>query len=244
MSFQFDAIGVVHSCFKEKFGTPRQPGISQHAESHIEILAPFHREECFRELDQFSHIWVCFVFHQNYGKAWQSTVRPPRLGGNEKIGVFASRSGFRPNPIGISVAPLTAIEHNTHATLLHTNSLDLIEGTPVLDIKPYIPYVDSVPNASAGYALAPPEKLLTVRFSEQAARECEAKAVTLKQPRLRELIIEILELDPRPAYYGKSQQGKIQGLRLYDFDLKWRVINNEAEVISLASQNDEQTNPG
>lgn len=240
MSFQFDSIGVVRSCFKEKFGTPRQPGLATHAHALIEIYPPYNREECFRGLEHFSHLWVCFVFHQNLGKTWQPTVRPPRLGGNEKIGVFASRSGFRPNPLGISVVPLRAIEHTPRATLLYVDGLDLIDGTPIVDIKPYVPYVDAVPDARAGYAPTPPAASLSVAFSAQASQECDAKAAQLNIPDLRALIIEILQSDPRPAYYTDRRNDKILGLRLYDFDLKWRVVDGCAEVLSLTAEQQSQ----
>ena len=151
MRYSFDPIGIVHSPFKEKFGIPRQPGLVPEAKARLEVLPPYDRSEAFCGLEDFSHIWVTFVFHEAICTRWQPTVRPPRLGGNRRIGVFSSRSPFRPNPIGMSVVALEGISNIEGKIELQLAGVDLLDGTPVLDIKPYIPYADSLPDARSGF---------------------------------------------------------------------------------------------
>lgn len=139
MTFSFQPIGVIHSCFKEKFGIPRQSGLVTAAQATLELHAPYDCPEALVELEGFSHIWVTFVFHQSMRDNWKATVRPPRLGGNQRIGVFASRSPFRPNPIGLSAVQLESIDCKDGHCQLQLRGADLLDGTPVLDIKPYVP---------------------------------------------------------------------------------------------------------
>ena len=136
--YNFTTIGTIHSCYKEKFGIPRQPGLVS-SPATIVIDSSFSKDEAFRELETFSHVWVIFVFNGIENKKWKSTVRPPRLGGNQRIGVFASRSMFRPNPIGLSVVELKNIERKGSKIILNIIGGDFLDLTPVLDIKPYIP---------------------------------------------------------------------------------------------------------
>ena len=228
--FKFNAIGVVRSCFKEKFGIPRQPGLIESVESTIEIMPPYSQLDAFRGIEQFSHIWVIFVFHQNIDKQWRTTVRPPRLGGNARIGVFASRSPFRPNPVGLSVVELLEARPEGDRFILRVQGADLLDDTPVLDIKPYIPYADAV-DASHGYAQRPDQKLNT-EFTEQAARQVEASEQRLGQP-VHALIEQMLSLDPRPAYRDDDSGDGIYGIRLFDFNLRFRVRGNVATVLEL-----------
>lgn len=195
--FDFSPIATVHSCYRTKFGIPRQSGLIDEAKGALELLPPYNQPNAIRGLEEFSHIWVIFVFSENLREGWKATVRPPRLGGDRRIGVFASRSPFRPMPIGLSAMRLEGIEIRPRGKiLLKVSGLDLVDGTPVLDIKPYLPYTDSIPDAVGGFApTAPPEAPLSVEFSESAARSLEKSP-----PEFRELCRKVVSADPRPAY--------------------------------------------
>ena len=233
--YTFNAIGVIHSCFKEKFGVPRQPALVA-SPATIEMDSRYSKEEAFRELQGFSHIWVVFVFHDVMKKSksnlnWHPTIRPPRLGGNKRIGVFASRSMFRPNPIGMSVVELNGIERKNNKVILSITGGDFLDTTPVLDIKPYVPYTDSIKDAKSGYANAAPERKMGVKFSNDAYQDIESHRH--QYPQLEKLIIEILGLDPRPAYQKEKIIKSDFSMKLYTFDLKWKVEGNTAIVTSL-----------
>ena len=244
-SFEFNSIGVVHSCFKEKFGIPRQPGLASEARAIVELEAPFNHRDAVAELDGFSHIWVIFVFHESMREAWRPTVRPPRLGGNQRVGVFASRSPFRPNPIGLSVVKLERIEFDGRRCLLHLRGADLLDGTPVLDIKPYLPYAEALPEANGGYAVDSPVQTISITFSELAEAQCTEREQSAT-PGLRQLIKQLLSQDPRPAYYAnkkhanggrsgrKCSEKQHFGMRLYDFDLRWTVEAGQVNVLELS----------
>jgi tRNA-Thr(GGU) m(6)t(6)A37 methyltransferase TsaA len=230
--YTFAPIGHIHSCFKEKFGIPRQPGLVPEAHGTLEIFPPYQRIEAFRELENFSHIWIIFIFHQCRQKNWRPTVRPPRLGGNRRVGVFASRSGFRPNPIGQSVVELLNIENRRDGLWLHLKGIDLLDGTPVLDIKPYLPYADQVSDARSAYAQTPPSSL-SVEFSaaaDQACRRLEGPSY----PQLRRLIVNIIAQDPRPAYV-ENHQSKTFGIRLWDLNIRFQAEERTMQVISITS---------
>ena len=230
-TYTFEPIGTIHSCFKEKFGTPRQPGLVNEAEAQLEIFPPFRQKEAFRCLESFSHIWILFVFHHCIQSGWKATVRPPRLGGNQRVGVFASRSGFRPNPIGQSVVALSSVALDKGQFHLHIKGIDLIDGTPVLDIKPYLSYADSLPQAQCGYACKPPMPAGTVVFSEDAARSCRALEGGA-YPQLTDLITKLLALDPRPGYQ-KATGKRVYGLSLWDLNVRFRVAENRVMVESV-----------
>lgn len=232
MSFTFTPIGIIHSPFKEKFGIPRQPGIAPAARATLELLPPFDRDEALEGLAGFSHVWIVFVFHATAAQGWNPTVRPPRLGGNARVGVFASRSTFRPNPIGLSVVELAGCGREAGKLVLHLRGADLIDGTPVLDIKPYVPYVDSIPHASGGFATDAPEVRLAVRFTPQAQAQVAARDHS-PHPQLRELITQVLSIDPRPAYRAVESTDRVYGMRLLDFDLRWRIEDACAVVVEL-----------
>lgn len=227
----FNVIGIVHSCYKEKYGIPRQPGLVEAETAKLELLPPYDRPETVKGLEGFSHIWVSFIFHGVEAGKWSPTVRPPRLGGNERVGVFASRSTHRPNPIGLSVVPLSRIEINNNKAVIYLAGADLLDGTPVIDIKPYIPYVDSVPKADAGFAVGAPEARLSVRFNENSERVLHQQQG--RYPALRQVIIESLRYDPRPAYkQNKDSEG---GMRLFDFDVKYKIEGEVLEVKEIVS---------
>lgn len=232
-SLDFTPIGFISSCYKEKFAVPRQPGLVNAAKSEL-ILAGNFDEECIRGLEDFSHIWLQFIFHETQQQGWKSMVRPPRLGGNQKVGVFASRSTFRPNPIGLSVIELDRVEIIESSVVLHLIGADLMDGTPVLDIKPYLPYVDSIPAANGGFAKERPGTPLEVSFSKESQIQCEKLGVELGE-NIEILIRQILELDPRPSYQrNNTENDRIYAVKLYDFDLKWQYCeNNKIKVLSV-----------
>lgn len=231
MKFTLQAIGIVHSPFKEKFGTPRQPGLIADVPLSIEILKPYDKLEAFEGIEQFSHLWLSFIFHKNREKDWSPMVRPPRLGGNETIGVFASRAPYRPNPLGLSVVRFTGLRKESKKLFLDIKGADIIDGTPVVDIKPYIPYSDKVDAATAGYAGEVPEEKLQVIFSEQAIKKMQL--VSDMCPQLEKFIRQVIALDPRPAYSPAEQPGKQYGIKLLDFDVHWQVANGIAQVVSI-----------
>lgn len=228
--YKFNSIGIVHSCYKEKFGIPRQPALVA-SPATIEIELAYSKNEAFRELESFSHIWVVFVFHEIKNEQWKSTVRPPRLGGNKRIGVFASRSMFRPNPIGLSVVELKSIERKDNKVILNIIGGDFLDTTPVIDIKPYVPYADSIDTEKAGYAIEKPAIKLEVDFSDAAKIEVENAENTY--PELKKIVIEILQLDPRPAYQREKNIKDEFAIKLYDYDLKWKVESERVIVTSL-----------
>lgn len=214
--FCFSPIGIIHSPFKEKFGIPRQPGLMPSAHARLELLPPYDRDEAVRGLESFSHLWLVFVFHGVGRETWRPTVRPPRLGGNERIGVFASRSTHRPNPIGLSVVELAGIGREDGRLYLDLRNVDLLSGTPILDIKPYVAYADSIPEARCGFAPDAPA-IVQVHFSAQAEQRCDALAD--RYPQLRRFIGEMLRLDPRPSY--QKTPGRRYGVRVFDLNVVW-----------------------
>ncbi len=231
MTFTFEPIGFIRSPFKEKFGIPRQPGLVPEIRARLELVPPYNRAEAVAELKGYSHIWIQFVFHQILGQKWQPRVRPPRLGGNQRVGVFASRSPFRPNPIGLSVVALEQVVVDGASVVLELSGVDLLDATPVLDIKPYVAYVDSIPGAASGFAPAAPATPLEVRFTSQAEAQLSGRADAAD---LRVLITRLLELDPRPAY--AAEDGRVYGFRLYDFDLRWQVDGDLVQVLELVRE--------
>jgi len=249
-SYSFETIGTVHSCFKEKFGIPRQPGLVNSATGTIKLIPPYNHKDSIRGLEDFSHIWVLFIFHGIKQKLWKPTVRPPRLGGNERLGVFATRSTHRPNAIGMSVVKLDEIIANDKEVILKISSIDLLDGTPVVDIKPYIPYSDSRLDAIGGYANDAPSTSISVDFSAKAKQMLNTLAAEEKLE-LETLIIETLQLDPRPAYYksapnkqtsvhssslhqnNSSNVNKEFGMRLKNWNIKWRQDNERALVTEI-----------
>jgi tRNA-Thr(GGU) m(6)t(6)A37 methyltransferase TsaA len=231
------AIGKVNSPYKEKFAIPRQPGLVSAAKGEIVLQGETNNIDLVRGLEQFSHIWVVFVFHGTQDQGWKPLVKPPRLGGNKKIGALATRSTFRPNPIGMSVVKLEGIREEKNATgdktvILDISSLDLLDGTPVIDIKPYVPYSDAINNAEAGFAQAAPENAIQVVFSEQAKldlRICENKHTDIAA-----FIEQVLNQDPRPAYKKGKPDNKVYGMCLYDLNILWQVVElNTIEVLSI-----------
>lgn len=224
-------IGHVRSCYKEKFGIPRQPGLVGEARGTLTLLPEYASPDAVRGLDAFSHLWVIFLFHATAAGGWKPTVRPPRLGGNERLGVFATRSMFRPNPIGLSVVALEAVCVTADGVALELSGVDLLDGTPVLDIKPYLPYADCLEVADGGFAPSAPP-IEQVVFTVVAQAQCDDKARVL-QCDISALIVQTLQQDPRPSYRRNYMDEKVYAVRLYDFDVRWRCRADSIEVIEL-----------
>jgi len=217
MTYTLSPIGTIRSPFREKFGIPRQPGLAPHALSRLVLAAPCASPDCVEGLEGFSHIWLIFVFHGTQEQGWRPRVRPPRLGGNERLGVFATRSMFRPNPLGLSLVELVAIADGPAGKELVLRGADLLDGTPILDIKPYLPYVEALPDARAGFAPEAPAPL-PVHWTPEAGSAADALAVDAT---LRALIDEVLSQDPRPAYADDPE--RIYGVRLAHVNVRFVV---------------------
>ena len=234
MSFnsQIQAVAYCRTPYKQKFGIPRQPGLVSAARGFVELAPPFNQIDAVRGLEQYSHLWLLFCFHENLAAGWKTTVRPPRLGGNEKLGVFATRSTFRPNGIGQSVVKLHAVHSHNGKVSLEISGMDLLDGTPIIDIKPYIPFSDSIENAQGGIAQEAPV-LANVYFNEQAQIQLEKYQQNPAYPRLAELIEGVLAQDPRPAYKKAKADPKLYQVALYDLDILWIVTDAGIKVIEL-----------
>ena len=222
-------IAYVHTDLPEKFGTPRQCGIAPSLKGRIVFEPEFRVREAFRGLDGFSYIWVIWEFSKSKPKAgesehWSPTVRPPRLGGNKRMGVFATRSPFRPNNIGLSSLKLEKIDHDDpEGPVLLVSGVDMIDGTPVFDIKPYIPYSDSHPDAADGFLNETDRSQLEIDFSD----ELQDKVPDDKRAALR----EILALDPVPAY--KDEPDRIYGMKFAGLEIRFRVEKGKLIVVSV-----------
>lgn len=197
-------IARIESDFTEKFGIPRQSGLVENLVSRIVFEKEYRVPEAFRGLEDFSHIWIIWQFSKAVREDWSPTVRPPRLGGNKRMGVFATRSPFRPNSIGLSSVKLLKIDFDCpEAPVLYVSGADMMNGTPIFDIKPYLPYTDSHPEASGGFALQQKEGVLDVDFPPELLEKI--------RPELRNGLIEVLAQDPRPQYQNSAE-------RVYTFD--------------------------
>lgn len=222
-------IGIIHSCYPEKFGIPRQPGLVKSAVARLEMLSPHNRLEMFKGLELFSHVWLQFLFHQTLEEGWKNSVRPPWLGGRERVGVFASRSPHRPNHLGLSVARLVKIEKERKNLFLDLAEIDLLDKTPVVDIKPYIPYSDRLEDAADGYSNPSTEQVANVLFSKEAEAFCQYYEGKTGR-KLFELIKETLAMDPRPAAH-RARTGDY-GILFWDVNVRWRADKEVFWVVS------------
>ncbi|MBU2674339.1 MAG: tRNA (N6-threonylcarbamoyladenosine(37)-N6)-methyltransferase TrmO [Hafnia sp.] len=231
--FSFNTIGLIRSPYKEKFAIPRQPGLVEDGGGELELIAPYNQPESVRGLEEFSHLWIMFVFHQTMDGGWRPTVRPPRLGGNMRMGVFATRSTFRPNPIGMSLVELKSVETQGSKVCLKLGSLDLVDGTPVIDIKPYLPFAESQPQARGGFAQNAPLADMCVVFSDVAQQQILQQRS--RYPYLERFIRQVLAQDPRPAYRKGENEERVYAVHLLDFNVRWQVKDGITEVIDLNS---------
>jgi len=217
-----EPIGFIESCYRDKFGTPRQPGLVPTAWARLKIRADLQPEQALQGLEGFSHLWLIWIFHQNKVSHYHAKVHPPRLGG-ESIGLFATRTPHRPNPIGLSLVEIVKIEKDA----VIVAGADLVDGTPILDIKPYLPSIESKPEARTGWTGDVSEKNIEVQFSEQAEKVLNLWQSRHPEQSLRELIVNTLQLDPRPVIYRgyeakESPYRSSHAVRLFDGDVHFK----------------------
>lgn len=217
-------IGKMHTDFPEKFGVPRQSGLVNGLKGTIVFEPEFRNPDFFKGIEEYSHIWIIWMFSENIKDSSTATVRPPRLGGNVRKGVFATRSPFRPNPIGLSSVKLEEIRMDSKlGPMLIVSGIDCIDGTPIYDIKPYIPYVDAHPKASESFTEASKKYVLKVEVPELLLKKIPLK--------LRSALIQTLQLDPRPSYQNDSE--RIYGMGFSDFEILFRVSEEKLEVVDI-----------
>lgn len=224
-----EPIGKIESPYKEKFSVPRQPRLVPSATAKLRLIGNASSREAVRGIEQFSHIWLLFLFDQNISAGWKPTVRPPRLGGNQRIGAFASRSTFRPNAIGMSAVELKGVDFEGNDTFLSLGSTDLVDGTPIVDIKPYLPYSDSIPDALGGYADTPPQTY-PVTFTDHAL--CYLNKQSEAQMKYQ-VIEQVLAQDPRPAYKKSKIDPKEYAVNLFDLNIKFVVEPTSVTVTAI-----------
>lgn len=224
-TFNLEPIGVIHTPYGQKFAVPRQPGLAAAVRCEIELLPPYCDPQACIGLEGFSHIHVIFIFDKVEVDKFRPMIRPPRLGGNQRVGLFASRSPFRPSRLGLSVLKLEKVENRNGKTVLHVLGADMVDGTPILDIKPYIPFVDALPDAVGGFAVAPPV-LKQVVFSPEAEQQISALKLD------RDSLVDILAQDPRPAYKG-TEDDKPYFALLMGRNVKFKVSGDVVTVLEL-----------
>ena len=229
-------IGYMNSPYREKFGIPRQPNLVQ-VESYIEMLEPYNDLLAFEGINEFSHLWLIWQFHDNKNQQdnpkFRPQVRPPRLGGNKKIGVFATRSMYRPAPMGLSVVQLKEVKKVGKSVRVYVTGSDLLDGTPIIDIKPYIQYSDAVLDAESGYAQDEPERIAVI-WTESAEQQ---KQDLMKCQKLNEQLVneleQVLSLDPRPAYQNDPE--RIYKMNFANFDVSFLVGLDHITVVALVT---------
>ncbi len=221
---QLQTIARIQSDFPTKFGIPRQSNLVKELKATIVFEEGFRNPDVIRGLEEFSHCWLIWGFSENMSRDWSPTVRPPRLGGNERRGVFATRSPFRPNPLGLSSLPIEAIDmHPTLGPLIHVRGADLMDGTPIYDIKPYIPYADAHPDAVGGFASQAPEGRLHVVVPQTLRSALTDEAWSLVE--------ELLSLDPRPAYHGDPS--RVYGMEFQGLKIQFTVSDSVLSVVKV-----------
>ena len=223
-SVQIQVIARMKSDFSTKFGIPRQSGLVDELRSTIIFEPDYRNPDALRGIEEFSHIWLIWQFSEAVRQEWSPTVRPPRLGGNTRMGVFATRSPFRPNNLGLSSVKLLGVEDTKeYGTVLHVAGADLMDGTPIFDIKPYIPYGDAHPDATGGFTDRTDDFLLDVDFPD---------ALLMKLPlEKRAAAIGVLSHDPRPSY--QKQADRIYGLSFAGFDIRFKVDDKKLTVVEV-----------
>lgn len=228
-AFTISPIGRISSPFKQKFAIPRQPALAD-AQGSIHFYSEYSDPNCLRDINTYSHLWLLFLFHENIEQGWTPTIRAPRLGGNSRMGVFASRSTFRPNGIGMSVVKNLGTEQVKGTMRLHVGGIDLLDNTPIIDIKPYLPYCDSVSEATADLLNEHPLPARPVHFSPEAIFQLH----TQPHSDLQTLITQCLGQDPRPAYrQSQDNDPKKYQVIFYDRDIHWCVEDGSILVTSI-----------
>lgn len=218
-------IARMKSDFPTKFGIPRQSGLVDSLRSTIIFEPEFRKADALRGLETYSHLWLIWQFSEAVRTQWSATVRPPRLGGNTRLGVFATRSPFRPNSLGLSSVRLLGVENTAEfGTVIHVAGADLMDGTPIFDIKPYIPYGDSHPDATGGFTDTADDFLLQVDFPQPL--------LEILPETKRQAAMEVLSHDPRPSY--QKDPKRVYGLSFAGFDIRFRVVENMLQVMDVA----------
>ena len=224
MDVNIQVIARMHSDFATKFGIPRQSGLVEQLRSTIVFEPEFRNADALRGIEDFSHLWIIWQFSEAVRQGWSPTVRPPRLGGNARMGVFATRSPFRPNNLGLSCVKLLGMEHTAeYGTVLHVGGADLMDGTPIFDIKPYIPYADCQPDATGGFTDTAGDFILKVDFP--------AHLLEILPENKREAAIEVLSHDPRPSYQRKPE--RVYGLTFAGHDIRFQVNEDTLSVVEV-----------
>lgn len=227
---QMKIIARIHTDFKTKFGIPRQSGVVEELKGEIVFEPEFRNPDAVRGLEDFSHIWLIWQFSENVRADWSPTVRPPRLGGNTHVGVFATRSPFRPNSIGLSCVKLDSIEFSTKlGPILHVSGADLMDGTPIFDVKPYIPYADCHMDASGGFTDKTEFKTLDVIIPAEIERKIPADKLSALKG--------VLQNDPRPHY--QNDPDRVYGFRFADMEIHFTVCEMELTVTDICEVKDE-----
>lgn len=217
-------IAHIFTDFDTKFGVPRQSGLCDELKGRIEFLSDYRNPDALRGLSSFSHIWLIWDFSEARQENWSPTVRPPRLGGNKRMGVFATRSPFRPNPVGLSCVKLNKIDMDTmRGPVLFVSGIDMMNGTPIYDIKPYVPVTDCKPNASEGFTADTKQYSLCVEFPENLL-------AILPQDK-RNAAVQMLSQDPRPSYI--SDENRIFGVSFAGFDIRFKVADGVLTVTEI-----------
>ncbi len=220
--FSIKPVAEIKNGYNEKFGVPRQSGLAPEVTSEIIFLKEFSDENLIRDIEQYSHLWLVWGFTENNGE-WSPTVRPPKLGGNKRVGVFATRSPFRPNSLGLSVVKLEKVKATTKGKVLVVSGADLVNGTPIFDIKPYLPYVDSIPEAKGGFSEEFKDDILNVNIPEAIKNRLQSEDIAE--------ITAILSLNPKPQY--QNDEERIYGLSYKNFEVKFKCNEKEITVIEI-----------
>lgn len=224
MDITIHPIARMHSDFSSKFGIPRQSGLVQQLESTIVFEPAYRNADALRGIEAFTHLWLIWQFSEAVRQDWSPTVRPPRLGGNTRMGVFATRSPFRPNNLGLSCVRLLGVETTPDVgTVLHVGGADLLDGTPIFDIKPYIPYADCHPEATGGFTDSAGDFLLSVDFPPNLLNRLPVGK--------REAAAAVLSHDPRPSY--QRTPGRVYGLNFAGYDIRFTVEENHLQVLDV-----------
>lgn len=224
---EYQPIAYIHNDFPTKFGLPRQSGLSEHLISRIEMTEAYSNPEAFRGIEAFEYLWLIWCFEPMGKRSWSPTVRPPKLGGNQRMGVFATRSPNRPNPIGLTRVKLLNVQTSAKSTILTVAGADLMDGTAILDIKPYLPYADSVPDAATGDYGPGYQEILEVEIPSHVEKLFSEKQL--------QALKEVLSFDPRPGYQHDAD--RVYGFAYGGCDVRFRVADNRLTVLEAVPDN-------